>query len=336
MFRSARFKIAIWFVLAIVFISLLFSFVFYRAVARDLNARYAGIELKIKNNIRNLERIPPVLKTLLRNDLRVAKQRIIFIILFANGGIFFLSLLIGYFIAGRALKPIEEMVEEQNRFISDASHELRTPLSVIKTATEVALRDKELSTNDARRILEDNLKDLENLETLTERLLRLSQYQKDLKVLKFEIFDLGQIAKDIYRKIIPVAQKKMIDLKLEADSAYIRGDKISIEELILVLLDNAIKYTPEKGIVTLSVANVGRFAVIKVADSGAGINRKDLPHIFDRFYRAEESRSKQKEPGFGLGLSVAKKIAGIHNGTISAISSTGKGSTFKVVLPCVK
>lgn len=333
MFRSARFKITAWYVLAIMLISLTFSFVIYMTIATDLNQRYINIENQIKSNVKNLEKISPALRALLQNDLRIAQQRVFFMLIFANGSIFVISLLVGYFLAGRTLRPIEEMVEEQNRFISDASHELRTPLTVLKTSTEVALRDRKMSASEARQILEENLEDIESLEILSEHLLRLAQYQKGRKVLEFEKVNIGKSAKKIYKKIQVIADKKKIDLGLEVSDLYINADRISIEELILILMDNALKYTPKEGRVSLSIIKEGRNAVMKVSDSGEGIERKDILHIFDRFYRADRSRSKNRIPGFGLGLPVAKRIVELHNGFMNVSSITGSGSTFTIRLP---
>ncbi len=333
MFRSARFKITAWYVLAIMVISLTFSFVIYRTIATDLNRRYINIENQIKNNVKNLEKMPPALKVLLQNDLRIAKQRVFFMLIFANGSIFIISLLVGYFLAGRTLRPIEEMVEEQNRFVSDASHELRTPLAALKTSTEVALRDKKMSALEARQILEDNLEDIGSLEMLSEHLLHLAQYQKGRRVLEFERVNLGESAEQVHKKIKAIADKKKIDLELEVSDIYINADFISMEELILIFMDNALKYTPEEGRISLSITDDGKNAVIKVSDSGEGIDRKDIPHIFDRFYRVDRSRSKNRISGFGLGLPVARRIVELHHGSINVSSKPGSGSTFTARLP---
>lgn len=335
MFKSARFKITIWYVLAIMMISLTFSFVIYRTISTDLNQRYANMENQIRNNVKDMEKVPPVLRALLQNDLRIARQRVFFMLIFANGGIFIISLLVGYFLAGRTLKPIEEMVKEQNRFISDASHELRTPLAVLKTSTEVALRDKKMSASEARHILEDNLDDIESLELLSEHLLHLSQYQKGRKILEFEKINIGESAERIHKKVRAIAVKNKINLKLETSDIYIRADRISIEELILILMDNAIKYTPEEGSVTLTVSSEGRNAAIKVSDSGEGIGQKDMPYIFDRFYRADRSRSKNRISGFGLGLPVARRIVELHHGSMKVSSKPGSGSTFTIRFPLI-
>jgi len=333
MFRSARIKITAWYLLAILVISFIFSIAIYRTVSMDLNARYVNIETYIKSNIKGMEKVPPVLQRMLQNDLRTAKQRVVIMLLFANGAIIIISALVGYFLAGRTLRPIEEMVEEQNRFISDASHELRTPLAALKTSTEVALREKKISGADARNILEENLEDIGSLELLSERLLHLSQYQKGERVLAFERIDLGKTINTSYKKILPLARKKNIMIDIDVRENYIEADRVSIEEIILILLDNAVKYTPDGGKVSISSRVDGRSAIIKVIDSGPGIGPKDIPRIFDRFYRADHSRSKVKVSGFGLGLPIVKRVVELHHGSVSVSSKIGSGSTFIVRLP---
>ena len=302
-------------------------------MASDLTARYVNIENYIKSNVRDMEKIPPVLKNILQNDLRTAKQRVVIMLLFANGAIIIISAFVGYFLAGRTLRPIEEMVEEQNRFIADASHELRTPLSALKTSTEVALREKKISGAEARKILEENLEDIGSLELLSERLLHLAQYQKGERVLAFEKIDLAKTIQSSYKKILPLARKKNIKINIEVQDNYIEADRVSIEEIILILLDNAVKYTPDGGKVLVSSQIEGRNAVIKVIDSGPGIGPRDIPRIFDRFYRVDHSRSKIKISGFGLGLPIVKRVVELHHGTVSVSSKVGQGSTFIVRLP---
>ncbi len=335
MFRSARIKITAWYLLAILVISFIFSIAIYRSVASDLNVRYINIENYIIHNVRNMEKVPPVLHSMLQNDLRTAKQRVVIMLLFANGAIIIISALVGYFLAGRTLQPIEEMVEEQNRFIADASHELRTPLAALKTSTEVALREKKISGAEARKILEENLEDIGSLELLSERLLHLSQYQKGERVLAFERIDLGKTINTSYKKILPLARKKNIIIDIDVKDNHIEADRVSIEEIILILLDNAVKYTPDGGKVSIVSRVDGRHAVIKVIDSGPGISPRDIPRIFDRFYRADHSRSKVKVSGFGLGLPIVKRVVELHHGSVSVSSKIGSGSTFIVRLPAV-
>jgi signal transduction histidine kinase len=333
MFKSARIKITAWYLLAILVISFAFSIAIYRTVSSDLNARYVNIENYIRGNVRGMEKVPPVLKEILQNDLRAAKQRVVIMLLFANGAIIIISAFVGYFLAGRTLRPIEEMVEGQNRFIADASHELRTPLAALKTSTEVALREKKISGAEARKILEENLEDIGSLELLSERLLHLAQYQKGERVLAYERINLGKAINTSYKKILPLARKKNIDIDIDVQNNYLEADRGSIEEIILILLDNAVKYTPDGGKVSISSRIEGRNAIIKVIDSGPGISPRDIQRIFDRFYRADNSRSKIKVAGFGLGLPIVKRVVELHNGTVSVSSKVGQGSTFIVRFP---
>jgi signal transduction histidine kinase len=334
-FKSARIKITAWYLLAILVISFVFSIAIYRTVSSDLNARYVNIENYIRGNVRGMEKVPRVLQEILQNDLRAAKQRVVIMLLFANGAIIIISAFVGYFLAGRTLRPIEEMVEGQNRFIADASHELRTPLAALKTSTEVALREKRISGAEARKILEENLEDIGSLELLSERLLHLAQYQKGERVLAYEKINLGKAINTSYKKILPLARKKNIGIDIDAQDNYLEADRGSIEEIILILLDNAVKYTPDGGKVSISSRIEGRNAIIKVTDSGPGISSRDIPRIFDRFYRVDHSRSKIKIAGFGLGLPIVKRVVELHNGTVSVSSKVGQGSTFIVRLPVV-
>ena len=333
MFKSARIKITAWYLLAILVISFVFSIAIYRTVTADLNARYVNIENYIRGNVRGMEKVPKVLQEILQNDLRAAKQRVIIMLLFANGAIIIISAFVGYFLAGRTLRPIEDMVEGQNRFIADASHELRTPLAALKTSTEVALREKKISGAEARNILEENLEDIGSLELLSERLLHLAQYQKGERVLAYERINLGKAINTSYKKILPLARKKNIDIDIDVQNNYLEADRGSIEEIILILLDNAVKYTPDGGKVSISSQIEGRNAIIKVIDSGPGISPRDIPRIFERFYRVDHSRSKIKVAGFGLGLPIVKRVAELHNGMVSVSSVVGQGSTFIVRLP---
>jgi signal transduction histidine kinase len=335
MFRSARIKITAWYLLAILIISFIFSIAIYRTVASDLDARYSNIENYIKINIKGMEKVPPVLRNILQNDLRTAKQRVVLMLLFANGAILIIAAFVGYFLAGRTLRPIEEMVEEQNRFITDASHELRTPLAALKTSTEVALREKKISSTEARKILEENLEDIGSLELLSERLLHLAQYQKGERELAFERINLGKAINTSYKKILPLAKKKDILVDIDVRDNFIVADRVSIEEIILILLDNAVKYTPDGGKVSINSMIEGRNAIIKVIDSGPGISQKDISRIFDRFYRADHSRSKVNVSGFGLGLPIVKRVVELHHGSVYVSSKIGSGSIFTVRLPAV-
>jgi len=266
-------------------------------------------------------------------DLEAAKKRLLINLLITNEIILGFSALASYFLAGKTLKPIESAMEEQKRFIADASHELRTPLTALKTSMEVALRDKKMSLEEAERVIKDNLEDIDNLESLSNNLLNLASYQNNGQSLVFEKIDIAKIVKEISRKILPLAERKNIEIKIMVKNQSLTANKESFRQMILIFLDNAVKYSPEKAKVTIVTKTDKKYLFIEIKDTGIGIAKSDLPHIFDRFYRIDQSRTKNKVAGFGLGLSLAKRIIEIHKGVVEVSSILGKGTTFTVKLP---
>jgi len=333
MFRSARLKLTAWYLLIIMLICGFFSLLIYGAVTFELEARFQHMELRLHQ--RGMMIPPPGMARppLFEEDLQTAKRRVLFVLLNTNGVILILSGIAGYFLAGKTLRPIEEALEEQKRFVSDASHELRTPLTALKTTMEVALREKKITKEQALGVLRSSLEDVDDLESLTSNLLSLAQNEKSNGNLVFEPVDLKQIVDNACKKVNPLASEKSIDLSVSTDDIVLEADEPSLEKLLVVLLDNAIKYTPQKGGVALTASQDKRHAFLSIADNGIGIDKSGIPHIFDRFYRIDQSRSKGKVPGFGLGLSMAKKIVDLHNGSIDASSLPGKGTTFTIKLP---
>lgn len=236
------------------------------------------------------------------------------------------SAALAWLLSGKTLKPIKEMVDEQNRFISDASHELKTPLTALKAEIEVNLRDKRMSLGQAQKLLRSNLEEVNKLQKLSENLLELSQPEK----LKLETVDLKSVSEEAVRKIKFLAAKKQIKIENKI-KGKVKGNKEALIELLVILLDNAVKYSPQKSSIFLSAAKTNNNLTVAVKDQGVGISEKDLPHIFDRFYRVDKARSKNQSSGYGLGLAIAKKIMDQHNGVIKAESKINQGTNFKLV-----
>jgi signal transduction histidine kinase len=307
-------------------ISLAFSGVIYRMLTFELNRVERMHRLRIESGYP--QRPPPFL---LDPDLIAeTKNRIKTTLAIINFGILGASALAGYFLAGRTLQPIQEMLEEQKRFVADASHELRTPLTALKSEIEVNLRHKKLTLPEAKKLIASNLEEVNKMQLLTEKLLCLSRYQNGVsttakvnlkEVMEKAVLKLNSLAKD----------KKMVVIK-ELKNVYIKGDLSSLTDLATILIDNAIKYSRPKGKIILTTQKQDRQVIIKVQDFGVGIEASALPHLFKRFYRADSSRSKEID-GYGLGLSIAKKICDLHRGKITVSSTPGKGSTFLVQLP---
>lgn len=208
---------------------------------------------------------------------------------------------------------------------------MRTPLAAIQTEVEVALRDPKLDQTMAVNILRSNLEEVAKLKSLSDGLLRLAR--ENGKTLPIESISLEKIIPEAISQVLASAEAKDITIANSVSDIAVLGDKQNLVELVVILLDNAIKYSDPKTTIKLSARKHGKYVYLAVTDQGQGIKASDLPHIFDRFYRADSSRSKEKVSGYGLGLSIAKKIVDLHQGTIEAKSTPGKGSTFTVRLP---
>jgi signal transduction histidine kinase len=239
--------------------------------------------------------------------------------------------LLSYYLARRSLEPIEEAVEAQSQFTSDASHELRTPLTAIQTRNEVALRKPKLDAKEARGVIESNLEEAKKLSRLAEGLLQLSYSNPG--TLTLQPVPLNKITSEAQKNVLAAAQSKNIAIDDKTPKLIVSGDAHSLTEAVTILLDNAIKYSPEGSTVNLTGEAKGKNAFLHITDQGEGIKASDIPHIFRRFYRAEASRTKKGTDGYGLGLSIAEKIVHQLNGDISVRSIPGKGSTFTIKLP---
>lgn len=220
-------------------------------------------------------------------------------------------------------------MEEQKRFVSDASHELRTPLTALKTSIEVNMKDKEFQAPAVQDLLKRNLFQIDKLQALTDNLLVLARYQTVSKIPLHNV-SLDEVIRNVVDKLQSLADKNSIQIKLSTFDIEIQGDKDRLSELFTILLDNAIKYSPDNETITITSFSDPKRATISIQDNGVGIAKKDLPLIFDRFYRAETARTKE---GYGLGLSIAKSIVEMHKGNIFVESEKNKGTKFTIQLP---
>lgn len=238
----------------------------------------------------------------------------------------------GYFLTVVTLAPIQRTHEEQKRFLADAAHELRTPIAALKTTFEVHSFDPSF-TRETHALFKDALKSIDRLHELSEKLLNLTKY--DQTTPQIGKIDLVLTIRKVIETMRTLAQKKNIDLRFEASqkSLPFSADRDAITELFTILLDNAIKYSHENSAVGIHIKESMYWIKISITDTGIGISKKQLPYIFKRFYRADQSRNQTKIRGFGLGLSMAERIVQSHQGTISVKSKLNKGTTFTVALP---
>jgi len=240
----------------------------------------------------------------------------------------------GYILARKSLEPIASMVNEQQRFIADASHELRTPLAVLRGETEVAL-GRTRTVEEYQESLTLIQEEAERLSRIVEDLFILARQpiQSPTALVK-EPVSLTDVVKDCARAAQVLASRKGVRLKLENDSTSIalNADEELIKRMILNLLDNAVKYTPEGGEISLALEKHNGSAEIVVRDTGIGLSQTDQLRVFDRFYRVDKARSRALG-GAGLGLSIVRSIVEAHGGNITIDSTPRHGSTFTVSLP---
>jgi signal transduction histidine kinase len=320
-------------------ISIAFSVVIYHFLSLEVD-RFARMQrTRIEKRLEEGVLFPPEFRpraTILFTDpelMSEMKHRIAVALLTLNAGILTISGGFGYFLAGRTLKPIKDMVDEQNRFTSDASHELRTPLTSLKTAMEVFLRDKRSTLKESKTIIAESIQEVDKLQSLSDKLLLLAQFQKTEDGKRFTSFLFEESLNRALQRVRPLAKQKKITISQNASRTRIDGNKDLITDLLVIVLDNAIKYTPDGGTVTVQVEKPDHTVHVLVKDTGIGIDPKDMPHIFDRFYRADRARSRTITTGYGLGLSIAKKIVELHRGTIHVTSKPDVGTTIDVRLP---
>lgn len=327
MFRSATLRLTVWYTIIIMAVSLVFSTALYIISRGQLESSLRRQWLRRIDQRLNIVVQPNDISA----DLTEGSARLLNYLLEFNLIILALSVFASYKLARHTLEPIEEAHTAQARFTADASHELRTPLTAMKAEIEVALRDKKLTIKEARELLNSNLEEVSKLELLSNALLKLAQTNRDTTALRQT--NALEVVSGAVERVKKQAQLHSISIKNDVRNIKFVGDSTSLTELFVVLLDNAIKYSPEKSVVTVTCRKSGGCVAISVEDKGAGIPAKDLPNIFDRFYRVDNSRSKLKTEGYGLGLSIAKKVADLHGGSIEVTSTVGKGSVFTVKLP---
>lgn len=220
------------------------------------------------------------------------------------------------------------------RFTADASHELRTPLTILQLELEGIVQHHLLPPGLVEHI-ESALEETHRLSRIVENLLIISRLDFNAVSIDKSPLDLGDLVASTAEPMQLLAEEKSLLLRCEiASNVYVEGDPSHLKQLILNLIDNAIKYTPSGGQVTIEVAGGDRYAILEVADTGVGISSEALPHVFERFYRADKARSRNSG-GAGLGLAIVRAICGAHNGEIRVLSSEGLGSRFHVELPLI-
>jgi len=321
LFHSAQLRLTSWYLLILIVLSLLFSAIVFTIASNEFDRA-----------LRPRPGEPPQLMYLqaLRQEraeesrARLVGDLVLFniVVVAAGGGA-------SYLLARRTLRPIEQALHAQTRFSSDAAHELRTPLAVMQSEIEVGLRDPKATKKTHQEVLESNLEEVHRLRVLTDRLLMLASSQAP----PLSPVSLEQVAILAVNHALPLATQQKVSIDNQIGDLHVNAHTESLSDVLTILIDNAIKYSPAKSTITLTAQPQDGAVVLSVKDEGVGISAEDQEKIFNRFYRVDESRSKQNTEGYGLGLAIAKQLVEMQGGKLYVESQPGKGSAFTVSLP---
>jgi integral membrane sensor signal transduction histidine kinase len=285
------------------FVSVIFSTIIYSNTVNSFNIR----------PIKSVQS-----EAIIKRDNEIKKE-MLFHLIVLDSIIIILGTIGSYFLSKKTLRPIEENLDLQMQFISNASHELKTPITVISMENEVLLREKKHSKEELLNQIKSNLEEVNSLSKLVNILLELARNNK-ITLEKVKVTDITNNAID---KLRVLSNKKNINILNNLNNLEITANKDILEEVIVIVLDNAIKYSDKNTNIKIYSKN----SKIFIEDEGIGIKEKDLKYIFDRFYRADKSHSTE---GYGLGLSLAKHLTEKMKLKISAYNNKEKGSTFVI------
>jgi len=330
LFESATVKLTLWYLLILMAVSILFSFAIFSAATNEMSQRLKGFEVGIIGR-EGIIFEPTSYPSLRSHQMEQAAKNLLSSLALMNLIILLAGGVGAYLLAKHTLRPIEEALDAQARFTSDASHELRTPLAAMRMETELALKDTSMKPAQLRETLQSNLEEITTLTELTSTLLSLAQ--KNDQSLQVEPVSIETLVTKAASRF--PAYKSRIEIEKNDNSKPLIA-KIhpgTIEEVITILLDNAIKYSYPSSKITIKFTKKAPYKVaVHIENSGDGIAEKDLPHIFSRFYQANNARSGA-DHGYGLGLALAKKLTKLNRGNIDVKSTPGKITRFTLTLP---
>lgn len=322
MFKSAVFKLTVLYLGIISIICLFFSFNLYDISTRELERGLRGQQRRLIQKRSPESPFKNEIESEIDDVYEIGKEKIIGRLILANVIILSIGGFGSYLLAKKTLRPIELVHESQKRFTADASHELRTPLASMKTEIEVALKDKNFNKKQAKEILKSNLEELDELSDLADSLLKLARDNESI--------DLNPVS---LKSVILSAERKYedgIEFRNNIGDFYVLGHEKHLKNLFTILFDNSSKYKSNNIVVEIATKHTKKHVIISVTDNGPGITKKDLPHIFERFYKGDTSR-KSSNKSHGLGLSIARQIAILNHGEISALENNN-GAHFEIVL----
>lgn len=321
-FQIARLQLTAWYTLIGAILLILFTYFTFEA----RNAAYIRVYRVLDKNSPGSSQVVEFADKY--EDLnRQYRQRFLLFDLV----IFVALTTLSYYFSGKTLEPIQKMSKEQAAFAADVSHSLRTPLATMKIEIEAFARSRLRIPKDMQDILKSLNEEIVHMTNITEGLLTLVRADNRNVYTSWSQVSLNEVIELTGNQLRPMSQAKNQHLELRVgQEKKVHGNVDQLKQVLLIFIENAIKYTPKKGKVMVKLGSRQGRVVITVADSGPGIAKQDIPYIFDRFYRAKTAK---KTAGSGLGLAIAAKIVALHHGNIAVSSRVGSGTTFHLSFP---
>ncbi|MBA3948158.1 MAG: histidine kinase [Herpetosiphonaceae bacterium] len=265
---------------------------------------------------------------------RVSDQLLLTLLMFGAGS----AIVVGagsWWVAGRSLAPAHRAWEQQQAFVANASHELRTPLTLIRASAEVARRKLGPVEINHHALLDDVLVECDHMNRLVEDLLLLSRLDAYHLPLELTTVPIPALLIEVQHRVEPLADELGVRLVVQGIHGTVWADPTRLRQVLLILLDNALRYTPRGGTITITAHPHHREVELRVADTGVGIAPEHLPHLFDRFYRANDL-PRTSDKGSGLGLSIAQALMKAHHGAITITSTQGQGTQVRLLLSAAR
>lgn len=315
-FDQAKIKLTFFYVLVMTLIIIIFSSILFLSLEK--NTRDIIEEVEVNQSIK--EELYSRQTDNLQNVIIVADLFILFLIAISS-----------YYLAHKTLKPIKNSLDSQKKFTADASHDLRTPLAIMRTENEVLIQNPNSSIIDYKQVVKSNLEEISKMSNLVEDLLLVARTENISGISNLEKVDLKNLLNTLVTKNQKQVASKNLKLEIQNEaSAYLSINKYNFERALQNILQNAINYTKENGSISIKTKLTSKNVEIIIQDTGVGISGKDLPHIYNRFYKAEHSRNDNS--GSGLGLAITKQIIEQNGGNITLSSEIGVGTKVTITL----
>lgn len=330
MFRSTTLKLTGWYLTILMALSLMFSLAIYIIISSELQVRLTRFQDSVQVYRKESNEDTSIFESFRLDEEKEANENIRNELIYINIFILVVGGFVSYYLARRHLAPIERAHSSQSRFTSDASHELRTPLAVMKLELETALRDQKSTVKSLKEVLASNLEEVDKLSNLAEMLLNLSRLENSK--IKLEAVNINKITRQVVHEFkIPAKRLSISAGKIQ----NALGNETTITELVRILVDNAIQYSPRDSQIIVNINTEKDMIRFDISNEGKGIEAEKLPHVFERFFRADSSRTNGERKGYGLGLALAKNIVELHSGTLRVTSEPNSTTTFTFLLPSV-